>query len=251
MKTFVVSNQKVGVGKTTTAVNLAIGLAAHGQRTLLVDLDPQANATYATLGAMEPGPTIYHVLIGKASLRDAIRPSDHDGLDILPADIDLAGAEVDLLSAIGGQTRLRAALSQGEATYDDVIIDTPPSLGLLTINALAAADEVIIPVSVSLFAMKGMAQLQETITRVRESLDRPALHVCGILPTLYDHTKVAQEVVRTLYQHFPAQVFHTVIPKNVKVEEVYSHQASLYEYAPRSKGALAYARFVKEVIGHA
>jgi hypothetical protein len=124
-------------------------------------------------------------------------------------------------------------------------------LGLRTIGAFAAADEVIIPVSVSLFAMKGLAQLQETITRVRESLDRPELRIRGILPTLYDHTKMAQEVVRTLYEHFPNLVFRTVIPKNVKVEEVYSHQASLYAYAPHSKGALAYERFVEEVIGHA
>jgi chromosome partitioning protein len=157
---------------------------------------------------------------------------------------------VDLLSAIGGQTRLRAALAKLNQPYDYVIIDTPPSLGLLTINALAAADQVIIPVSVSLFAMKGLAQLQETIGRVRDSLDRPELSIRGILPTLYDHTKVAQEVVRTLYQHFPKQVFQSVIPKNVKVEEAYSRQGSLFDYAPRSKGALAYGRFVEEVIAY-
>jgi chromosome partitioning protein len=251
MHIFAISNQKGGVGKTTTAVNLALGLAAKGERTLLVDLDPQANATYALLGPQEPGPTVYHVLIGKQPLQETLRPSAHERLDLLPADIDLAGAEVDLLSAIGGQTRLRAKLAQPGLPYDYIIIDTPPSLGLLTINALAAADEVIIPVSVSLFAMKGLAQLQETISRVRESLDRPELRIRGILPTLYDHTKMAQEVVRTLYEHFPSLVFRTVIPKNVKVEEVYSHQASLYAYAPHSKGALAYERFVEEVIGHA
>ena len=250
-KIIAIANQKGGVGKTTTAVNLASGLARCGHKTLLIDLDPQANASYAALGPQEPGPTIYHVLIGKQSIDRVIRPSDQEHLDVLPADIDLAGAEVDLLSAIGGQTRLRAALAKLKRPYDTIIIDTPPSLGLLTINALAAADQVIIPVSVSLFAMKGLAQLQETIARVRESLDRPELTIRGILPTLYDHTVVAKEVVRTLYEHFPEQVFKTVIPKNVKVEEVYSKQQSLYAYAPNSKGALAYDRFVEEVIAHA
>lgn len=253
MHIYAISNQKGGVGKTTTAVNLASGLARRDQRTLLIDLDPQANASYAVLGPQEPGPTVYHVLIGKEPLDKVIRPSDQEHLDVLPADIDLAGAEVDLLSAIGGQTRLRAALaklSQLSQPYDYIIIDTPPSLGLLTISALAAADQVIIPVSVSLFAMKGLAQLQETIARVRESLDRPALSTLGILPTLFDHTVVAKEVVRTLYEHFSEQVFKTVIPKNVKVEEVYSKQQSLYAYAPNSKGARAYDRFVEEVIAH-
>ena len=250
MQIYAISNQKGGVGKTTTAVNLAGGLARRDHRTLLIDLDPQANASYAVLGPQEPGPTIYHALIGKQSLDKVISPSDQEHLDVLPADIDLAGAEVDLLSAIGGQTRLRAALGKLSRSYEYIIIDTPPSLGLLTINALAAADQVIIPVSVSLFAMKGLAQLQETMARVRESLDQPKLSICGILPTLFDHTKVAKDVVRTLYEHFPEQVFKTVIPKNVKVEEVHSLQTCLYEYAPHSKGALAYDRFVEEVIAH-
>ena len=250
MHILAISNQKGGVGKTTTAVNLAIGLARHEKRTLLVDLDPQANATFAVLGRQEPGATVYHALIGKGLVTDVIRTSDQEHLDVLPADIDLAGAEVDLLSAIGGQTRLRALLSRPDQPYDFVVIDTPPSLGLLTINALAAADEAIIPVSVSLFAMKGLAQLQETIERVRDSLDSPKLRIRGILPTLFDHTNAVKEVVRGLYEHFPGQVFQTVIPKNVKVEEVNGREENLYDYAPRSKGAQAYERFVEEVIGH-
>jgi chromosome partitioning protein len=251
MHTFAISNQKGGVGKTTTAVNLAIGLARQGKRTLLIDLDPQANATYAVLGPQEPGATVYHVLIGKQPVREVIRLSEHENLEMLPSDIDLAGAEVDLLSAIGGQTRLRAALAKLDAPYDYVIIDTPPSLGLLTINALAAADEVLIPVSASLFALKGLAQLQETIARVREGLSQPQLQVRGILPTMCDHTRVAKDVVRTLYQHFPSLVLRTIIPRNIKVEEVYSRVGNLYEYAPQSKGTQAYERLVEEVIGHA
>ena len=250
MHILAISNQKGGVGKTTTAVNLAHGLARHDKRTLLVDLDPPANATFAVLGRQEPGATVYHALIGKQPIGKVIRPSDQEHLEVLPADIDLAGAEVDLLSVIGGQTRLRALLGKLDQPYDYVIIDTPPSLGLLTINALAAADEVIVPVSVSLFAMKGLAQLQDSIERVRESLDSPKLRIRGILPTLFDRTKAAKEVVRALYEHFPGKVFKTVIPKNVKVEEVYGRAANLYDYAPRSKGAQAYERFVKEVIGH-
>lgn len=251
MHIYAISNQKGGVGKTTTAVNLAIGLARQGQRVLLVDLDPQANATYALLGQTEPKVTVYDLLTGSQATAQVLVPSQQKGLVLLPADIDLAGAEVDLLSAIGGQTRLRAVLGKLPTPYDYIIIDTPPSLGLLTINALAAADAVIIPVSVSLFALKGLAQLQDTIARVREGLNRPELRVLGILPTLYDHTKVAREVLKTLRDHFPEQVFETLIPKNVQVEEVYGRQGSLYDYAPRSKGALAYQAFVKEVIAHA
>ena len=247
---FAVANQKGGVGKTTTAVNLALGLAQEGHRTLLIDLDPQANASYALLGPREPTTTVYHLLLGRSPLADVVAPSHQEGLELLPADIDLAGAEVDLLHAIGGQTRLRTALTRAPLPYRYVVIDTPPSLGLLTINALAAAQQVIVPVSASLFALKGLAQLQETIARGRDSLSHPELRLMGILPTLYDYTKVAREVLRTLHAHFPARVFRTFIPKNVTVEEMHGRQASLYTYAPRSKGAEAYRRFLKEVMEH-
>lgn len=251
MHIYALSNQKGGVGKTTTAVNLATGLARRGHRVLVIDLDPQANATYALSGSQAFRHTIYGLLIGREPLERVVIHAPQDGLDLLPADIDLAGAEVDLLSAIGGQTRLRAALHQQHAAYDYVIIDTPPSLGLLTINALAASDAVIIPVSVSLFALKGLAQLQDTVARVREGLNHPDLSILGILPTMHDRTRVARDVVRTLQEHFPGMVFQSAIPRNVRVEEAYGRPGGLYTYAPHSKGAQAYDRFVEEVIAHA
>jgi chromosome partitioning protein len=248
MTTYAVANQKGGVGKTTTAVNLAIGLARRGYETLLVDLDPQANATYALLGAETPTATVYDLLIERQPLAAVRVPAQQPHLEVLPADIDLAGAEIDLLGAIGGQARLRALLGRTALPYRYVVIDTPPSLGLLTINALAAADAIIIPVSASLFAMKGLAQLQETVGKVRESLNRPDLRVRGILATLVDRTNVAKDVLGTLQAHFPGQVFGTVIPKNVTLEEAHGRPGSVYEYAPNSAGAAAYDRFVEEVI---
>jgi chromosome partitioning protein len=250
MHTFAIANQKGGVGKTTTAVNLATGLARKGQRVLLIDLDPQANATYALLGATELTATVYDLLLGTKAI-DVVRQSTpQEGLDLLPADIDLAGAEVDLLSAIGGQTRLRAALAKLDTTYDYILIDTPPSLGLLTINALAAADAVLIPVSVSLFALKGLAQLSETITKVKEGLNQPDLRILGILPTLCDRTRASREVLETLRAHFGPELLKTMIPKNVTVEEAHGRGTSLYAYAPRAKGALAYEQLVQEVLAH-
>ena len=251
MHIYAIANQKGGVGKTTTAVNLATGLARKGKRILLIDLDPQANATYALLGAQELEATVYDLLLDTKAF-DAVRQeTPEEGLDLLPADIDLAGAEVDLLSAIGGQTRLRAALGKLPHPYDYILIDTPPSLGLLTINALAAADAVLIPVSVSLFALKGLAQLNETITKVKAGLNQPSLRILGILPTLCDRTRASREVLETLRTHFGPELMATTIPKNVTVEEAHGRGTSLFEYAPRAKGALAYDQLVKEVLNYA
>ncbi len=248
MKTLAIANQKGGVGKTTTAVNLAAGLARAGRRTLLVDMDPQANATFSLVGYREIARTVYDLLIGGHSFESVLLRDVQANLDLIPSDIDLAGAEVELLSTIGGQNRLRARLGNMTGlSYEYVIIDAPPSLGLLTINSLAAADEVLIPVSTSIFALKGIMQLEETIEQVRVNLNRPDLRIGGILCTLYDHTNVANDVVAAIRERFGELALETVIPKNIKLEEAHSRGESIFEYAPTASGAVAYQNLVKEI----
>lgn len=247
MRRIAIANQKGGVGKTTTAINLAVGLANAGKRTLLIDIDPQANSTFAIIGNREPSATTYDLLINDYTITDVITQADPLALDLIPADINLAGAEVELISAIGGQTRLRTRLARLTG-YDFVVIDPPPSLGLLTINALAAADEIIIPVSVSVFALKGIVQLENTIAQVRQNLDRDDLRLLGVLCNLYDHTNVAADVEKAIRARFGELTFETVIPKNVKLEEAHSRAESIFSYASSSKGAKAYTQLVREVI---
>jgi len=242
-----IANQKGGVGKTTTAVNLATGLARAGKRVLLIDLDPQGNATLAMLGAREIGATVYDVLMGKATLRAAI-VAVRDRLDVLPSVIDLAGAEVELLQEVGGQMRLRTRLeSAGRLPYDFVLIDCPPSLGLLTINALAAAGEVLVTVAPGVFSLKGLVQLQATIEKVRANLGTK-LEIAGVLLCLDDRTRVSGDVHAALVKKFGRAVFRVTIPKNVALEESHSRAKSIFDYAPRSSGAQAYGKLVKEVV---
>lgn len=252
MRKIVIANQKGGVSKTTTAVNLAAGLARKGRRTLLIDMDPQANATFAVLGPKPPKRSVYELLITDEALSAFILPTNQPLLDIIPSTIDLAGAEVELISRVGGQTELRTKLNEAEPTliYDYLVIDAPPSLGFLTINALAAAEEVIIPVSTGIFALNGIAMLENTIKQVRRALHSPNLRVAGVLCTMYDNTNVARDVVAETQRHFGDLVFKTVIPKNVKVEEAHSRGESVLTYASDSKGAEAYRDFVEEVIAH-
>lgn len=249
MRKIVLANQKGGVGKSTTAVNLAAGLARRGRKTLLVDMDSQANATmsFVRTGAFEE--TVYHLLVGDATLDQVIIPTSQENLDLVPSDGNLIGAEAELFNAIGGQSRLRRHLKRlADDRYAYVIIDSPPNLGLLTINALSAAVEVLVPINPSFYGLRGIERLQETIALVQNHLDCQELHISGVLCTLYDYTRVADDVIAILKKEFGERVFETVIPKNVKLEEAHSRMQSIFTHAPNSTGAQAYAALVKEVI---
>jgi chromosome partitioning protein len=250
MRTIAIANQKGGVGKTPVSVNLSVGLALAGRLVLLVDMDPQGNASDAVLGYdAELKGSVYNLLMeSKVSVNDVVIPTYQDGLHILPSDIELSGAEVELISAIGGQTRLANKLYKSKIPYDYIIFDTPPNLGMLTINALAAVNEVIIPVSPSSKALKGITLLESTIERVRENLNRPELHISGVVCTRYGRHNVSRDVVEIVRERFGEKTFQTVLRESVKVEEADSRSQSIFTHAPSSSVAQDFAEFVKEVI---
>ncbi len=242
-----VINQKGGVGKTTTSVNLAAALAGRGRRVLLVDLDPQANAT-SGLGISPEGPTIYEVLVGNAPARTAVIPSGVEGLDILPASGDLAGAALELDASTENMRLLKKALTGVAPRYDLVIIDSPPSFGALTLNLLAASDSIIIPLQTEYFALEGIAAMIDTVVRVQGGLN-PDLTVLGILLTMFDsRTRLSQQVEDNVRQHLAGAVFSTVIPRNVRLAEAPSYGQAIFDYAPASAGAEAYGRLAGEVL---
>ena len=244
-----VANQKGGVGKTTTSVNLSAGLALAGKRTLLVDLDPQSSAT-SGLGVhpQDVEGSVYHVLIGERPADEVVRPTQVANLFLMPASRDLIGAEIELVPLPRREYRLQEALATIRHQFDFVIIDCPPSLGLLTVNALSAADAVLIPLQCEYYALEGLSALLDTIGFIRQGLNT-TLDIEGLLLTMFDtRNSLAHQVVNEVRQHFPEQVFNAVIPRNVRLSECPSYGIPAMVYDAGSRGAKAYAALTQELV---
>ena len=249
VKVIAVANQKGGVGKTTTAVNLAACLAKEGRKVLLIDSDPQGNAT-SGLGfdKRDVKKCIYDALINEVPMADTLKHTTYENLDVIPATIQLAGAEIELVSLMNREGRLKNALERIKHDYDYVIIDCPPSLGLLTINALTAASSVMIPVQCEFYALEGITMLMNTIQLVQRNLN-PALKLEGVVMTMFDsRTNLAQDVVEEVKKYFKTKMYKTIVPRNVRLSEAPSHGMPVIDYDSKSKGAQVYMELAQEVI---
>jgi chromosome partitioning protein len=244
-----VTNQKGGVGKTTTSVNLAAGLAQSGKRVLLIDLDPQGNATMGSgIDKRTLKETVYQVLLGLATIESVKKYADASGYDVLPANRELAGAEVELVDLDHRESRLKTALEAQDGQYDYVLVDCPPALNMLTVNGLVAADAVMIPMQCEYYALEGLSDLVSTVKRVRQHLN-PKLEIEGLLRTMYDpRSTLAQQVSSQLQQHFGAKVYTTVIPRNVRLAEAPSYGVPAVKFDSACKGSAAYLQLATEIL---
>jgi chromosome partitioning protein len=249
-RTIAIVNQKGGVGKSTTAVNLGASLALMGRRVLLVDIDPQGNTTTGVgIDKRTIDSDSYSVLLDGAAIAAVVQPTDVENLWILPATLALAGAEIELVTTDRREHRLKDALALVDADYDIVLIDCPPSLGLLTVNALAAAQEIIIPVQAEYYALEGLSQLTTIVDRARDGIN-PELTILGVLITMFDgRTRLAVEVLDEVHRFFPERVFHTQIPRNIRLSEAPSYGKPAILFDPKSRGAQAYIQLARETLG--
>lgn len=248
-KILAITNQKGGVGKTTTTINVAAALAANDLRVLVIDSDPQGNATTGMGATKDPDrPSLYQVLLGKAEIADAVVHTGFEGLDLVPGDKNLVGANLELVDTPRREFRLHDKLESARAQYDFILIDCPPALDLLTLNALIAADSVLVPIQCEFFALEGISELMDTIQRLRDSFEHP-LEIEGILLTMFDdRTNLTRQVANDLRDFFGDQVFQTVIPRSIRLAEAPSHGQTILAYDVRSRGAESYIRLAKEIL---